>query len=54
MRTGLGDNLHFRRGERATNAQLVERVVRLAADLERPVADASQTRALLGLEESRS
>jgi 3-keto-5-aminohexanoate cleavage enzyme len=30
-----------------TNAQLVERVVRLAAELERPVADAAQTRALL-------
>ena len=49
VRTGLEDNLHLRRGERATNAQLVERVVRLAAVLERPVADAAQTRALLGL-----
>jgi 3-keto-5-aminohexanoate cleavage enzyme len=52
VRTGLEDNLHYRRGERATNARLVERVVRLAAELERPVADASQTRALLGLEHS--
>lgn len=49
VRTGLEDNLSYRRGERATNAQLVERVVRLAAELERPVADAAQTRALLGL-----
>jgi 3-keto-5-aminohexanoate cleavage enzyme len=54
VRTGLEDNLRFRRGERATNAQLVERVVRLAAELERPVADAAQTRALLGLEQSNS
>jgi 3-keto-5-aminohexanoate cleavage enzyme len=54
VRTGLEDNLHFRRGERATNAQLVERVVRLAAELERPVADAAQTRTLLGLAQSPS
>jgi 3-keto-5-aminohexanoate cleavage enzyme len=49
VRTGLEDNLHFRRGERATNAQLVQRVVRLATELERPIADATQTRELLGL-----
>lgn len=49
VRTGLEDNLHYRRRERATNAQLVERVVRLAAELERPVADIEQTRRLLGL-----
>jgi 3-keto-5-aminohexanoate cleavage enzyme len=51
VRTGLEDNLHFRRGERATNAQLVERVVRLAAELERPVADVAEARRLLGLEQ---
>lgn len=49
VRTGLEDNLHYRRGERATNAQLVERVVRLAAELERPVATQAQARELLGL-----
>lgn len=49
VRTGLEDNLHYRRGERATNAQLVDRVARLAAELERPVADVAQTRELLGL-----
>jgi 3-keto-5-aminohexanoate cleavage enzyme len=53
VRTGLEDNLHFRRGERASNAQLVERVVRLAAELERPIADAATTRALLGLDHDR-
>jgi 3-keto-5-aminohexanoate cleavage enzyme len=51
VRTGLEDNLHFRRGERATNAQLVQRVVRLAAELERPVADVSEARRLLGLKQ---
>ena len=49
VRTGLEDNLHYRRGERATNGRLVERVVRLAAELERAVADVAETRELLGL-----
>jgi 3-keto-5-aminohexanoate cleavage enzyme len=49
VRTGLEDNLHYRRGERATNAQLVQRAVRLAAELERPVADVAGARYLLGL-----
>jgi 3-keto-5-aminohexanoate cleavage enzyme len=49
VRTGLEDNLWYRRGERATNAQLVERVVRLAAELERPVATVDEAREVLGL-----
>jgi 3-keto-5-aminohexanoate cleavage enzyme len=49
VRTGLEDNLWLRRGERATNAQLVERVVRLAGELERPLASPAQARELLGL-----
>jgi 3-keto-5-aminohexanoate cleavage enzyme len=49
VRTGLEDNLWFRRGERATNAQLVERVVRLAGELERPVASPAEARELLGV-----
>ena len=49
VRTGLKDNLFYRRGERATNAALVERVVRLAGELERPVATPDQARELLGL-----
>lgn len=53
VRTGLEDNLYYRRGERATNAQLVERVVGLAGELERPVADARQARELLGLRATR-
>ena len=31
VRTGLEDNLFYRKGEFATNAQLVERVARLAS-----------------------
>jgi 3-keto-5-aminohexanoate cleavage enzyme len=49
VRTGLEDNLWYRRGERATNAQLVERIVRLAAELDRPVATPEDARAILGL-----
>jgi 3-keto-5-aminohexanoate cleavage enzyme len=47
VRTGLEDNLFFRRGERATNAQLVERVVRIAGELERPVATPDEAREIL-------
>jgi 3-keto-5-aminohexanoate cleavage enzyme len=49
VRTGLEDNLYYRRGERATNEQLVARAVRLAGELERPVATATEARAILGI-----
>jgi 3-keto-5-aminohexanoate cleavage enzyme len=49
VRTGLEDNLWFRRGERATNAGLVARAVRLAHELERPVASPDEARELLGV-----
>ncbi|MEA2319919.1 MAG: 3-keto-5-aminohexanoate cleavage enzyme, partial [Solirubrobacteraceae bacterium] len=49
VRTGLEDNLWYARGERATNAMLVERVVRLAAEVGRPVATPQQARELLAL-----
>jgi 3-keto-5-aminohexanoate cleavage enzyme len=48
-RTGLEDNLYYRKGELATNRQLVERLVRIAGELGRPVATPSQVRRLLGL-----
>ena len=50
VRTGLEDNIYFRRGELATsNAQLVERIVRMAQEVGRSVATPSQARELLGL-----
>ena len=49
VRTGLEDNLWFRRGERATNAALVERVVRIATELDRPIATPDEARAILGV-----
>jgi 3-keto-5-aminohexanoate cleavage enzyme len=50
VRTGLEDNIYYHKGELATsNAQLVARVARIAAELGRPLATPDQVRALLGL-----
>jgi 3-keto-5-aminohexanoate cleavage enzyme len=50
VRTGLEDNIYYRHGELArSNAQLVERIVRLAEEFGRPVASPAQARALLGV-----
>lgn len=50
VRTGLEDNVYYHRGELATsNAQLVERLVRIAGELGRPVATPAQVRRLLSL-----
>jgi 3-keto-5-aminohexanoate cleavage enzyme len=50
VRTGLEDNIWYRKGELAqSNAQLVARVARIAAELGRPLATPAHVRALLGL-----
>jgi 3-keto-5-aminohexanoate cleavage enzyme len=50
VRTGLEDNLYYHKGELASsNAQLVERLVRLAAEIGRPVASPADARELLNL-----
>lgn len=49
-RTGLEDNTYYRRGEVASNAQLVRRVRLLSETLERPVATPEQARAILGID----
>lgn len=49
VRVGLEDNIYYRRGELATNEQLVARVARLAAEFERPVATPDEAREILGL-----
>jgi 3-keto-5-aminohexanoate cleavage enzyme len=54
VRTGLEDNLYYRKGELAqSNAQLVARLVRIAAELNRPVATPADVRRLLGLPRQR-
>lgn len=50
VRVGLEDNIYYRRGELAkSNAQLVERIVRIAKELDRPIATPAQAREMLGL-----
>jgi 3-keto-5-aminohexanoate cleavage enzyme len=50
VRVGLEDNVYYRRGEPAeSNAQLVERTVRVAEELGRPPATTEQAREILGL-----
>lgn len=50
VRVGFEDNVYYKKGELATsNAQLVERVVRLAKELGREVATPDEAREILGL-----
>lgn len=49
VRVGLEDNIFVRRRVLATNAELVQKVVRLAAELEREIASPDEARAMLGL-----
>ena len=46
---GLEDNIFVRRGRRGTNAQLVEKVVRPAHELDREITTPAEMRAMLGL-----
>jgi uncharacterized protein (DUF849 family) len=52
VRVGLEDNLFYDadKSVHATNEMLVKRTVRLASDIGRPIADAKETRKLLGLD----
>ena len=50
VRVGIEDNIYYRKGELAqSNAQLVERVVRVAKELDRPVASVKDAKQILGL-----
>ncbi len=49
VRVGLEDNIYFRKGELATNAMLVERIVEISRMLGRPVAAPDEARQILGL-----
>lgn len=55
VRVGFEDNLYYRKGELASsNAQLVARMARISAELNRPLATPDEARALLGLATRRS
>lgn len=50
VRVGFEDNIFYRKGEIAkSNAQLVERVVRLAKELDREIAGPEEARRILGI-----
>jgi 3-keto-5-aminohexanoate cleavage enzyme len=53
-RTGLEDNHYLARGVKATNAQLVERLVRLGREVGREIASPAEARAMLGLPTGRA
>ena len=50
LRVGLEDNIFFSKGVLATNAQLVERTIKLAELAGREIANADEARAILGIE----
>jgi 3-keto-5-aminohexanoate cleavage enzyme len=53
IRVGLEDNVYYRRGEQAkSNAQQVERAVRMIHELNREVATPAQAREMLGLSQT--
>jgi 3-keto-5-aminohexanoate cleavage enzyme len=53
VRVGLEDNIYYGRGEKAkSNAQLVERVVRVAKEHGRTIADPLTARRMLGISEA--
>jgi 3-keto-5-aminohexanoate cleavage enzyme len=49
VRVGLEDNIMYRKGELATNAQLVARTVRIARELGKEPATPDEARQILGL-----
>jgi 3-keto-5-aminohexanoate cleavage enzyme len=49
VRVGLEDNIYYRRGQLATNAQLVARTVRIARELGKEPATPDEAREILGL-----
>ncbi len=50
VRVGFEDNIYYRKGELAiSNAQLVERITRVAKELGREIASPDEARAILGI-----
>lgn len=49
VRVGLEDNLYYRQGELATNAQLTERIVRLIREMGLEPATPTEARRIIGL-----
>jgi 3-keto-5-aminohexanoate cleavage enzyme len=50
VRVGMEDNIYYRRGEKLkSNAQMVERIVRISNELNREIATPEQAREMLGI-----
>jgi 3-keto-5-aminohexanoate cleavage enzyme len=50
IRVGFEDNIYYRKGELATsNAQLVERIVKVARDLGYEIASPDEAREMMGI-----
>jgi 3-keto-5-aminohexanoate cleavage enzyme len=50
VRVGLEDNIYYRKGELAkSNAQLIERVVKIAREVDRKIATLAETKLLLNI-----
>lgn len=49
VRVGLEDNIYYRKGELASNEQLIQRMARLAEEMGREVATPDEARAILSL-----
>ncbi|MEM2840715.1 MAG: 3-keto-5-aminohexanoate cleavage protein, partial [Candidatus Bathyarchaeia archaeon] len=50
VRVGMEDNIYYARGVKAkSNAELVERAVRIAKELNRPIATPTEAREMLGI-----
>lgn len=55
VRVGMEDNIYYRRGEKLkSNAQMVERIVRIAQELNREIASPEQARQILGINKTPS
>jgi 3-keto-5-aminohexanoate cleavage enzyme len=55
VRVGFEDNIYYRKGQLAhSNAELVSRVVRIAQEIDRPVATPTQAREILQLNRYKS
>ena len=53
VRVGMEDNIYYKRGEKLkSNAQVVERTVRIAHELNREIATPLQTRRMLGISDT--
>jgi 3-keto-5-aminohexanoate cleavage enzyme len=55
VRVGMEDNVYYKRGQLLkSNVEAVERIVRIASELNRDIATPAQAREMLGLPEEPS